>query len=46
MIVQNLDSGAVLHVDQGKDGDALRAFLLLLRRSNQLHKIAKSILPH
>ena len=33
-IVRDLDSGAVLHVDQGKDGDALRAFLLLLRRSN------------
>lgn len=32
-IVRDLDSGAVLHVDQGKDGDALRAFLLLLRRS-------------
>ena len=29
-IVRDLDSGAVLHVDQGKDGDALRAFLLLL----------------
>lgn len=32
-IIRDMDSGAVLHVDQGKDGNALKDFLLRLRRS-------------
>lgn len=32
-IVRDLDSGAVLHVDRGKDGEALRGFLKRLHRS-------------
>ena len=32
-IVRDLDSGAVLHVDQGRDGNALKDFLVRLRRS-------------
>lgn len=32
-IVRDLDSGAVLHVDRGKDGNALKGFLKRLRRS-------------
>lgn len=32
-IVRDLDSGAVLHVDRGKDGNALKSFLRRLRKS-------------
>ena len=32
-IVRDLDTGAVLHVDRGKDGDSLKPFLKRLRRS-------------
>lgn len=32
-IVRDLDSGAVLHVDRGKDGNALKGFLKRLHRS-------------
>ena len=32
-IVFDLDSGAVLHLDQGKDDDALKDFLLFMRRN-------------
>lgn len=32
-IVRDLDSGSVLHVDRGKDGEALGGFLKRLRRS-------------
>ena len=32
-IVRDLDSGVVLHMDQGKDGNALKDFLLRLRKS-------------
>lgn len=32
-IIRDLDSGAVLHVDQGKDGNALKDFLLRPQRS-------------
>ena len=31
-IVHDMNSGALLPVDPGKDGDALRDFLLLMRR--------------
>lgn len=32
-VVRDLESGAVLHVDRGKDGEALSGFLLRLRRA-------------
>lgn len=34
-IVRDLDSGSVLHVDQGKDGNTFKDFLLRLRKSKE-----------